>query len=424
MAITGPKAETTRPSRWGESSRMLSALRYAQFRRYWLANLAAVGGQQMMWVAQGWLVYDLTDSAVYLGYVGLATAAPAILLNLVGGVVADRFDQRKVILTTQIVTAVSVFSLGLLTALDIVQVWQVLVVAFMSGSMQAFNNPARQSIFPQLVDRKDLPNAVALNSVVWQGTRIVAPATGGIVVAAFGEAITFMLCSAGFLVLGLVVVGLKVEPRTRQVRESMFGELNEGLAFIRTHFLFAFLIGMSFFNSFFGFSAQQLMPVFAVDILDVGSVGLGVMLGLSGVGSILGIVALGYAGDVKHKGMLIVGGAILYGSFIILFSLSTWVPLSFVALFFMGASSSVYMITVQTALQLRVPDELRGRVMGIYGMTYNVGPLGAVLAGFIADSFGAPTALALGGIAIILFAAGVAFSRREVRRLQAVAVPA
>jgi MFS family permease len=329
-----------------------------------------------------------------------------------------------VILTTQVVTAVSVFVLGVLTALDVVQVWQVLVVAFMSGSMQAFNNPARQSIFPQLVDRKDLPNAVALNSIVWQGARIVAPATGGIVVAAFGEAVTFMLCSAGFLVLGLIVVGLNVERRARQATESVFGELNEGIAYIRTHFLFAFLIGMSFFNSFFGFSAQQLMPVFAVNILDIGPEGLGFMLGLSGVGSILGIVALGYAGDVKHKGMLIVGGAILYGCFIILFALSTWVPLSFLALFLMGASGSIYMITVQTALQLRVPDELRGRVMGIYGMTYNVGPLGAVQAGFIADRFDAPTALALGGIAIILFAGGIASSRSEVRRLQAVAVPA
>jgi MFS family permease len=424
MATAQPEAAGARRSRWGESGRMLTALRYAQFRRYWLGNLAAVGGQQMMWVAQGWLVYELTKSAVYLGYVGLATAAPAILLNLAGGVVADRFDQRKVILSTQVVTAVAVFLLGSLTALDIVQVWQVLVVAFISGSMQAFNNPARQSIFPQLLDRKDLPNAVALNSVVWQGTRIVAPATGGIVVAAFGEAITLMLCSAGFLVLGLIVVGLTVEQRAPQVRGSMFGELNEGIAFIRTHFLFAFLIGMSFFNSFFGFSAQQLMPVFAVDILDIGSAGLGVLLSLSGVGSILGIIALGYAGDVKHKGMLIVGGAIMYGVFIILFARSTWAPLSFMAVFLMGASSSVYMITVQTALQLRVPDELRGRVMGIYGMTYNVGPLGALQAGIIADSFDAPTALTLGGIAIILFAGGVAFSRREVRRLEAAAVPA
>lgn len=421
MATAEGRARPTLTARLGDGTRMFSALRYAQFRRYWFGSLAAVSGQQMMWVAQGWLVYRLTDSALYLGYVGLATALPALLLNLVGGVVADRFDQRRVILMTQLVTATSVCCLALLTALELVHVWHVLVAAFISGSMQAFNNPARQSIFPQLLDRKDLMNAVALNSIIWQGTRIVAPATAGVLVAVFGEAATFLVCGAGFLSLGLVVAGLKVETRVRRdMPSSPFSDLGEGIAFVRAHFLFAFLIGMSFFNSFFGFSTQQLMPVFAVDVLDIGSKGLGLLFSLSGAGSILGIAALGYAGDVQRKGLLIVGGAVLYGSFIIVFGISTIVPLSFAAVFLIGASSSIYMITVQTALQMRVPDELRGRVMGIYGVTYNVGPLGAIQAGLLADRFDAPTAFVVGGLAIMLFAAGVAASRAEVRQLQAV----
>jgi MFS family permease len=406
-------------ARLGDGGRMFSALRYPQFRRFWFGNLAAVSGQQMMWVAQGWLVYRLTDSALYLGYVGLATAAPAVLLSLVGGVVADRFDQRRVVLLTQLVTAASVSWLAVLTASDLVQVWHVLVAAFIAGSMQAFNNPARQSIFPHLLDRKDLMNAVGLNSIVWQGTRIVAPATAGVIITLFGEATVFFLCAAGFLILGLVVAGLSVEKRTR--RDSLTSpvrDLVEGIAFIRAHFLFAFLIGMSFFNSFFGFSTQQLMPVYAVDILNIGPDGLGMLFTVSGIGSIVGIAALAFARDVQQKGLLIVGGAVLYGCFIILFGISTSVPLSFAAIFLMGASSSIYMITLQTALQLRVPDELRGRVMGIYGVTYNIGPLGALQAGFIADRFGAPTAMVIGGLAIILFAAGVASSRAEVRGLR------
>jgi MFS family permease len=398
---------------------MFSALRYPQFRRYWFGNLAAVSGQQMMWVAQGWLVYRLTDSALYLGYVGLATAAPAVLLNLVGGVVADRFDQRRVVLLTQLVTAASVAWLAVLTALGAVQVWHVLVAAFIAGSMQAFNNPARQSIFPHLLDRKDLMHAVALNSIVWQGTRIVAPAIAGLVITQFGEATTFFVCAAAFLSLGLVVAGLRVEKRTRRDQPaSPLTDLVEGITFIRAHFLFAFLIGMSFFNSFFGFSTQQLMPVYAVDILNIGPDGLGLLFSLSGIGSILGIAALGYARDVQQQGLLIVAGAVLYGCFTILFGISTSVPLSFAAIFLMGASSSIYMITVQTALQLRVPDELRGRVMGIYGVTYNIGPLGALQAGFIADRFGAPAAFVIGGLAIVLFAAGVAASRAEIRGLR------
>jgi MFS family permease len=404
---------------------MLTALRYPMFRRYWFGNLGAVSGQQMMWIAQGWLVYDLTNSPVYLGYVGLATAVPAILLNLVGGVLADRMDQRKVILATQAITSLSVFILATLVALDAVHVWHVLAVAFVSGSMQAFNNPARQSIFPSLLDRKDLMNAVALNSIVWQGTRIVAPATGGVLVSVLGVATAMYVCCAGFLVLGLVVMTLHAEARAPRARqESMFGDLSEGLAFIRANFLFTFLIGMSFFNSFFGFSSQQMMPVFAKDILNVGPAGLGFLMGMSGVGSILGIMVIGYAGDFERKGLLIVGGAIAFGGFIVLFAVSTFYPLSLAAVFLMGAAGSVYMITVQTTLQMRVPDELRGRVMGVYGVTHNIGPLGSMQAGLLAEAFGAPAALVIGGSAIILFAAGVASSRREVRGLQTAPSPA
>jgi len=419
MATAEKRAFPPLFARFGAAARMVSALRYAQFRHYWFGNLAAVSGQQMMWVAQGWLVYRLTDSALYLGYVGLATAAPAILLNLIGGVVADRFDQRRVIVLTQAVTTTSAFCLAVLTVLDLVHVWHVLVVAFVSGSMQAFNNPARQSIFPQLLDRKDLMNAVALNSIVWQGTRIVAPAAAGIVVTLFGEATVFFLCAAGFLALALVVARLRLEgAKRRDVSASPVSDLIEGLGFIRTNFLFAFLIGMSFFNSFFGFSTQQLMPVFTEDILHVSTTWLGILMGMTGVGSIIGIALLGYAGDVERKGLLIIGGATAFGAFIILFAISTSYPVSLLMVFFMGAFGSIYMITVQTTLQLRVPDELRGRVMGIYGITHNVGPLGSLQAGYIADSVSPPAAMIVGGVAIIGFALGIAYSNREVRTLQ------
>lgn len=419
--------ETPEPprSRLGNSTRMLVALRYPHFRRFWLGNLAAVSGQQMMWVAQGWLVYELTGSPIYLGYIGLATALPAILLNLVGGVVADRMDQRKVILTTQIATAAGVFAIALLTALDMVQVWQVLAVAFLSGSMQAFNNPARQSIYPNLIERKDLMNAVALNSMVWQGTRIVAPATGGVLVGVFGPATAFFVCAFGFLLLGLAIIGLPTPPkRERQAGSSAFRELGEGLAYIRGDFIFSFLIGMSFFNSFFGFSVNQMMPVFASDILHVGGTWLGIMMAVTGIGAMAGILCLGYLGDVERKGLLIIGGASLFGSFIILFANSTLLPVSLLFLLLMGAAGSIYMITVQTTLQMRVPDELRGRVMGIYGVTHNIGPLGAMQAGALATLFTPPIALTIGGAMIILFALGVAASRREVRGLQATPAPA
>lgn len=397
---------------------MLSALRYPQYRRFWFGNLAAVSGQQMMWIAQGWLVYQMTGSALYLGYAGLATAAPAILLNLVGGVLADRLDQRRVIFVTQVLTGISILVLATLTALDLVRVWHVLAIAFVSGATQAFNNPARQSILPQLIERREMMNAISLNSIIWQGTRIVAPAVGGVLVATAGEAVTFFLAAIGALALGFIALTLKVEQPQRHARETMLKDLGEGVSFIRENFLFAFLIGMSFFNSFFGMAVQQLMPAFARDVLEVGPSGLGFLMSVSGIGSVLSLLALGYLRDYEKTGILLIGGATAYGGLLILFALSTFYPLSLVIMFFTGAFSSVYMITLQTTLQLRVPDELRGRVMGIFGMTHNIGPLGAIQAGLIADSFGAAAAVAVSGGAIMSFALGVALARSEVRQLQ------
>lgn len=415
-------SDVTQAGRFGrlsDSLQMLNALAYPQYRRYWFGNLAAVSGQQMMWVAQGWLVYRLTDSPLYLGYAGLASALPAIFLNLIGGVFADRLDQRRVILATQAIIAVAVAALATLIALDLVRVWHVLTVAFISGATQAFNNPARQSIFPQLVDRKDLMNAVSLNSIVWQGTRVVAPSAGGLIVAALGEAVTFYIVAATMMVLGVVVIGLKVERQARRRDRAILSDLGEGLSFISHNFLFAFLIGMSFFSSFFGMSVHQLIPVFARDILAVGPAGMGLLLSLSGVGSVLGVFLIGILGGYDRKGMLIIGGATAYGFCIMLFAVSSVYLLSATAMFFLGVFSSVYMITMQTTLQLRVPDELRGRVMGVYGMTHNIGPLGALQAGVIAAAFSAPLAVAIGGCAIVFFALSAALTRTELRRLQA-----
>jgi MFS family permease len=223
----------------------------------------------------------------------------------------------------------------------------------------------------------------------------------------------------GFLTMAISMLTLKVEREVRARRASVLGDLVEGVAFIRDNFIFAFLIGMTFFNSLFGSAAFQLMPVFARDILDVGPEGLGVIFSIGAIGSLIGAGVAGYLGDSERKGLLIVGGATLYGSMLVLFAASTFFPLSMLAFFAMGVSNQLYMVSIQTTLQMRVPDELRGRVMGVYGMTYNIGPLGGMQAGAVASVASAPIAVGLGGLAIIAFAVGVAASRPQVRRLQA-----
>ena len=399
------------------SVRFLSALKYPHYRRFWLGNLASVSGLQMMWVAQGWLLYDITGSALYLGYAGLAAAAPAIILNLVGGVFADKVDQRRLIVWIQVLSAVTVFVLTALIALDLVRVWHVLASAFLTGAFQAFSNPARQAIFPHLIDRKDLMNAVSLNSVVWQGTRIVAPAAGGLLIAVAGTGVTFFVCASSFLLFALAVMRLPVPPITRQPAGGLFADMGEGMAFIWRNNLFTFLIGMTFFNSFFGMASVQLLPVFASKVLDLGASGLGLLYSVSGIGALLGIFVVGSLGDFKHKGMLIIGGGALYGASLILFAFSTWIALSMGAMFLTGIFNSIYMISVQSTLQMQVPDQLRGRVMGVFGMTWNFGPLGALQAGALASAFSPAVAVAVGGAAVIAFTLSVAASNANLRRL-------
>ena len=371
-----------------------------------------------MTVAQGWLVYDLTGSPLYLGYVGLATAIPGLFLSLLGGVLADRVDLRRLLIVTQLFVAALAATLATLTALGIVQPWHVLIIAFLTGSSQAFNNPARQAIFPQLIDRKDLMNAVSLNAMVWQGTRIVAPSGGGILIAAAGSASTFYACAVGYLIFSIIVLGLQVRPLEKQAPKSLMSDMTEGLRYVGSNSLFAFLIGLTFCNSFFGLSLLQIMPVFARDVFDVGPSGLGFLFSAAGAGSVLGLVIAGTFGQVKRKGLLIIAGAVIYGMFLILFSFSTTFTISLVLLFTMSVFNQIYMISVQTTLQLRVPDELRGRVMGIYTMTFNLGPLGAIQAGALASAFSPGLAVLVGGCAIIVFAASVAAAKPEVRQLQ------
>ena len=408
-----------------QSATLFEALReYPAYRRYWLGNLASVSAQQMMWITQGWLIYDLTGSTAYLGLAGLVSALPAIALNLVGGVVADRFDQRRVITLTQIGSAALVFILATLTATGVVQPWHILAAAFVTGALQAFNNPARQSIFPHLIDRKDLMKAISLNSMVWQGTRIIAPALGGVSVAAFGASVSLYISSVGLLALAFAVSGVHLERGEGRAKASMLQELGVGLAYIRSNFLFTFLIGMTFFNSFFGVSMLQLLPAFAEDILDIGPSGLGMMYSAGGIGSLLGIAVIGSLTDYDRKGLLIIGGATAYGVAVLVFAASPLFAMSLVALFFMGLFQSIFTISIQTALQMRVPDELRGRVMGVYGMTYHAGPLGALQAGLVASALGPQIAVAIGAVFVIAFSLGVASMNQQVRRLQSPAAAA
>ena len=401
---------------------VLTALRHSQFRRFWMGMVASVLGFQIMTVAQGWLIYDLTDSKIALGFVGLAAGLPAIALNLFGGVIADRVNQRRLLMATQMTSSAGMLALAMLTLLGLVEPWHIIASAFLIGSVQAFDTPTRQALFPHLIEREDMLNAVALNSMVWQGTRVIGPAIGGIIIGTrLGVAPGFFAPFLGFLLMAVMVSTLRLPPIKRAEGSTLLHDMAQGINFVRTNTIFAYLIGMTFFNSIFGMSYIFILPVFARDIFEVASFGLGVLHAVSGFGAILGTLITASLGNFRYKGYLLLGGAVLFGTFLILFAATGYVfvsfPLSLVFLFFAGVSTSVYMITIMSTLQLMVPNELRGRVMGIYGMTWSLLPVGAMQAGAIAEYTSAPLAVAVGGGAVILFAVVMGLGNRQMRNL-------
>ena len=380
-----------------------------------------MSGFQILRFAELWLVYQLSDSPLALGYVGLANAVPAISLNLFGGVLADKLDKRKLIMTTQTIASMLVFVLATLTLMETVQVWHIIVIAFLAGAIEAFYGPAHESLYPHLVDRKAIVSAVALDASLWQGNRIIAPAIAGLIIATAGTAAAFYVAGIGFFIMAAVVFTLKVPPIPRTHGTSAARDMMDGLRFLKQNSIFSFLIGMTFFNSFFGLAYVMLMPIIAVDVLGIDADGQGVLLSVGGAGALMTTLWLGSRSSTSGKGMMVIGGAITYGLALAAFALTSEFVgsygLALVLMFTMGVTNSAYMISVMSSLQIMVPDNMRGRVMGLFGMTWSFMPLGGMQAGAIATFIGTPFALAIGGFLVSAFALGPALINRQVRSL-------
>ena len=401
--------------------RIPPALHYPAYRAYWLGLLASVSGFQMFRVGQGWLIYEITGSPWSLGLVGAANAIPAIFFNLFGGVFADRWDKRRLIIFTQLTTGSLIFLLATLTLLGWVESWHVLVIAFLAGGVEAFDNPARQALYPHLIERSVMMSAVAMNSVIWQGTRIIAPGIAGFIIDLINTESVFYISGVGFIILAVVMARLKIPPIPRGALGNPIQDIKEGLKFIKVNSIFSFLMGMTFFNSFFGMAYVILMPIFAVDILAVGAKGQGLLLGTGGAGALLNTLYIGARGSVPNRGLAIIGGAVLFGLTVAAFALTAEYVGSFALvmalMFFMGIFNSLTNIAIQSSLQIMVPDRMRGRVMGFYGMTWSIRPLGALQASALTSVLTAPIAIAIGGLAVVLFALGPAAVNSKVRNL-------
>ena len=394
------------------------ALLSPYYRRYWLGSFASVGATQFITLGQGWLIFELTGSALQLGYLGVAAALPNIAMTLAGGVIADRFDKRKILIVTSAACAALLAILAALVFTGVVAVWHVLLISALFSLVTGLDWPARVAIYPYLVERTAMMSAVALNAFIWQATRMAIPALGGLLIAWFDTSLVFALASLGFLAMFWVILTLPVRVPA-VAAEPPWQQLWQGMHYIWHHPLFLWLLTATFVGMFFCNAYVQIMPVFA-DLLGGNEQIFGLLLTIGGVGSIMGTLFMGSFHSHHRLGWIMLASAVLSVVTTTAFAMAAQagsLAVTLVFAFLAAASSSVFMVTSMSVLQISVPDELRGRVMGIHTIGYSLIPLGGLFLGALTERFSAQGAVAIGCAVYLVVLIFIAISQPEVRRL-------
>jgi MFS family permease len=385
-------------------SELTRALKHRNYRLFFSGQLISLTGTWMQSVAESWLVYRLTGSSALLGVSAFASQIPVFLFATIGGTVADRLNRHRIIVATQASSMVLPLILAALTLTGRVHVWHVFALAACLGVVNAFDIPARQAFLVDMVGRDDLMNAIALNSSMVNGARIVGPAVAGVMVAAVGEGWCFLINGVSYtaVIAGLLMMNVPARRPRVGGRPSPVQETIEGFRFVgRTAPIRALLVLLGLI-SFAGMPYAVLMPVFAESILHGGARGLGLLMGASGCGALAGALSLASKRGVRGLGSWVVVSATGFGAALMLFSLSRSFWLSALLLVPVGGSMMVQMASSNTLIQAMVPDELRGRVMAVYSMMFmGMAPFGALWAGWLAERIGAPHTVAIGGVASV-----------------------
>jgi MFS family permease len=375
----------------------------------------------MQATAQGWLVLSLTDSRFALGATSAASTAPILLLSIFAGVLADRVHLGKLLAATQLAGAGIAAVLAILTMTGVVEFWHVLVLAALSGAAGALATPAFQAVVSTIVDRPAIGSAIALNSAQFNLSRVLGPTVAGFVIAAGSLVLAFWANAIGLVIVAIMILTLPIgrASSVARVEASMWANLLDGVRYVRSERTIALLVLLAAIPALFILNDLVLMPVFARDILGIGAPGLGFLNASLGVGALSGalFVAVLRPGGGSGRFMLLGLGAASIG--LIVFGLSTWLPLSCVALAALGASQVAYYATTNTLIQILVSPRLRGRVLSLYILTsLGLIPFGNLVAGAIAEQFGAPIALAGGGSATLVILVAVAIAFPQLRRLR------
>ena len=374
---------------------MFAALHHQNYRFWFCGQLVSLFGTWMQATAQGFLVYQLTHSARYLGFVGFAAGVPTWAFTLYGGVVADRFSRRAVMVVTQTMMMVLAFILAALTFLNRVQPWHILLLALLLGTANAFDAPARQALASELVPREDLTNAIALNATMFNMATAVGPAVAGITYAMFGPGWCFTINGLSFIavILALRLMKLDVRAPARRAGGS-FAQLTEGIRYVLREPVIRTAIGVVAVTSLFALSMATLVPAWAVKVLHGDATVNGLLLSARGLGSLAGALLLASLGRTAARGRLLTMGSLVYPVLLFGFAWLTWLPASLLALAGVGVATLFVINLANAIVQTSTPDGLRGRVMGAYmWIFFGCMPIGALWIGMTAEHLGEQTAL-------------------------------
>lgn len=398
-----------------------ASLQHRDYRIFWVSSLFMSGGQWIQQITLGWLVYDMTGSAILLGALNGARSLPFLFSTPIAGVAADRMDRRKLMLMLQPILIVTACGMGFLVLSGRHEVWHIFAFTLITATAWTFTQPVRQSLVPNLVPRHDLMNAIVLNSTGFNLMKIFGPALGGLLIAWFGAAGNFFVQSLAYGLVMITVYQISVPPTPPEARRSSAAaNFREGWAYVRSSPLVLALIIAAIVPQIFVMPYQSLMPVFQKDVFQVGPEGLGLLMAGPATGAVVATLLLAAtAHRVRRKGMMLLGSLVLLGVCLILFSRTTSLPVAMLTLICIGSCQMVYMATTNTLLQTIVPDALRGRVMSIYLLDHGLTPVGALLAGVSTELTDAPTTVAMMGIMVIVLAGLVTWRAPRIRAAEA-----
>jgi predicted MFS family arabinose efflux permease len=391
-----------------------AALASRNYRVYWFGLICYVLGHRAEYVTFAWMMWEVSGDPLHLGYLGLAQGVPLVVFQLFGGVLADRINRLRLLLGTQVLTASTLAVAFVLSVGGLVRVEHLLALAALSNTFRAFDEPTRLSLIPQLIERDRLPNAIALGSIPWQASRMIGPSITGILIAAFGGTVGFGLAAGASVCALLLYSRLSVHADPSQsAREPMARQLVEGLSFVAHDFVFAALITLALFNAVFGLSYVTLLPIFADWYFNAGSIGFGLLNAAHGIGAVVGTITVASAAHlIARPGPALLLGAIGMGLALMIFSTSPGMPMALGMLVLVGFANTFYLTQVSTFIQSNVPDRLRGRVLSIYSLCWNLLPLGGMIGGALAAAMDARFAVAFGGAMVALNALLLLTSKR------------